>query len=382
MIIPFVSHEWVNLGGKSVRELQLDRVSCGRLSSVGRFVFIWYGVGAFLLSVFMFVGGSWFLSISGYGFLEYIRPWSFLSTIYSIDFFFIGLWSFLEGCHELKSIYRFRFFQAGVFYTVFIGAVSMGCGLWSAGFAYTAKILCNIAYLFTTKYWGFFRFLLKQQTEQVNVYWRKEIFPMQWRIAISWLSGYFAFSLFTPAAFYFQGPLLASKVGITWSAMQSITAICGGYTQPFAPMMGKCVAERDETGLQRLFGTLWKNLFFIALAVSSAFLITLLLLDLFNNPFGERFVSLPAAICFTCGQVLQIMSIPFSIYLRSHKTEPLVLISVLQGALIAIYLFFLGSRISGLVMGGGYMMVNSIIILLVITMWHYCRRKWHYKYFS
>ena len=38
---------------------------------------------------------------------------------------------------------------------------------------------------------------------------------MQWKIALSWISGYLAYQLFTPLLFRYQNPAVAGQMGIT-----------------------------------------------------------------------------------------------------------------------------------------------------------------------
>lgn len=58
------------------------------------------------------------------------------------------------------------------------------------------------SYYMVTKYKKTFLIkLIKEKTGDFRVSWKTEIWPLQWRIALSWLSGYFIFQLFTPILF-------------------------------------------------------------------------------------------------------------------------------------------------------------------------------------
>ena len=48
--------------------------------------------------------------------------------------------------------------------------------------------------------------------------WRQDIFPLQWKIALSWLSGWFIASAFTPMLFTHQGAVEAGRVGLALRA--------------------------------------------------------------------------------------------------------------------------------------------------------------------
>ncbi len=47
----------------------------------------------------------------------------------------------------------------------------------------------------------------------MGISWRREVWPFQWKIAVSWLCDYFIFQLFTPVLFAFRGPVEAGQDG-------------------------------------------------------------------------------------------------------------------------------------------------------------------------
>ena len=57
--------------------------------------------------------------------------------------------------------------------------------------------------------------LLQYPTQDERVDWRTEIWPFQWRLAVSWLCGYFTFQLFNPILFAVRGPIEAGQMGDT-----------------------------------------------------------------------------------------------------------------------------------------------------------------------
>ena len=64
---------------------------------------------------------------------------------------------------------------------------------------------------------------------------------MQWRIALSWVSGYFIFSLFTPIIFHYYGPVTAGQFGMTWSVIGMVAAIAGPWLYTKAPKFGMLI---------------------------------------------------------------------------------------------------------------------------------------------
>ena len=80
-----------------------------------------------------------------------------------------------------------------------------------------------------------------------QVAWRREILPFQWRISVSWMSGYFIFQLFTPMLFTNQGAVAAN-------ANRGKTAIKAAVVATNANLM---VTENPST---RVVAALARNL--------------------------------------------------------------------------------------------------------------------------
>ncbi len=80
---------------------------------------------------------------------------------------------------------------------------------------------------------------------------------------------------------------------------------------------------------------------------------------------------------FLLAQVVSTASIPFSAYLRAHKKEPLMFLSVLGAILIGLSTLILGKYFSALGMASGYLLINLLIAPLVLIVWWRRRAEWH-----
>ena len=59
---------------------------------------------------------------------------------------------------------------------------------------------------------GLWRILYNFEREATDtISYMKEIFPNQWKIALSWVSGYFIFHFFNPVLFA-EGPVVAGQM--------------------------------------------------------------------------------------------------------------------------------------------------------------------------
>lgn len=86
---------------------------------------------------------------------------------------------------------------------------------------------------------------------QVN--YRLEIFPFQWKIALSWISGYFIFQLFNPVLFATEGAIVAGQMGMTLTVLNSIMALSFSWMTTKVPVYSELIAKKDYNQLDSLF---------------------------------------------------------------------------------------------------------------------------------
>ena len=210
VIIQFASHEWADLVLTKAGLVEGDRHSLSRLSSLMRSSFLWYFVAGCFVFLGIGIGGFFFFSQNADPAIIWILPWFVLCLFAGINLWFTPIWSVLEGCNQLRQVYFFRFTN-GILGSISIWlAIALGAGLWTAAIASAVRIAWQLLYLFY-RYRLFVRQLF-MSAGRSTIDWLTEIWPMQWRIALSWISGYFCFSLFTPVLFHYHGAVIAGQM--------------------------------------------------------------------------------------------------------------------------------------------------------------------------
>lgn len=82
---------------------------------------------------------------------------------------------------------------------IWLGLV-LGLKLYVMGIGFAMSVVIWQVYVIRKGLYRILTNLLKTKvSEKVNYF--NEIFPYQWRIALSWISGYFIFQLFNPVLF-------------------------------------------------------------------------------------------------------------------------------------------------------------------------------------
>lgn len=376
VIIQFASHEWSKLNLDKYGNIIGDSEALSKLVSLARMFLKWYIVGGVIVAFGLGLGGYIFFSKSPNPNINWMYPWLTLCLLTGVNICLVPMWSLLEGCNQVAKLYAYRFFQSLFSNSSIWIAILLGAKLWTASLSCIAILVCAAVFI-RYKYWVFFKTLLFLKPINSRIEWHKDIFPMQWRIAISWVSGYFVFSLFTPVLFKFHGPVIAGQMGITWSLVGIITTISGAWLAPKVPKFGMFIAVKSYNKLDQLFSKITKIILVVSVSIGFLIWFFVFLLYSSNNKFAERFLPpLPTGI-FLLAQIIIAVSLPASSYLRAHKKEPLLFLSVMSGLLIGISTCILGKYYSAIGMAIGYLLINIIIIPFVFVVWYYCKINWH-----
>ncbi len=375
VVIQFASHEWANLSLDNMGRVQGDVDSLSRLASLTRLVVKWYLVGGVLLVFLLGLGGSAFFAYNESGTITWLLPWLSLCLFSGATVCLLPFWSLLEGCNQVSKVYTFRLIIGFCSSLVIWCSIYFGAGLWAAALSTAAVNLLTLFFL-GKHYTRFFSSLFKAQKASV-LSWRHDILPMQWRIALSWISGYFVFSLFTPVLFHFQGPVVAGQFGMTWSLVGIIGAIATSWVTPKVPQFGMLIARRDFVQLDKLFWKITRVMLVVMIALAASCLGFVWILGIYYQPFASRLLPLTPLAIFLVAQVVALSTFPFSYYLRAHKKEPMMVLSVSAGILIGLSTFFLAKYYSVTAVATGYLVLNLLFAPFAFIIWNRCRKLWH-----
>jgi hypothetical protein len=182
---------------------------------------------------------------------------------------------------------------------------------------------------------------------------------MQWKIAVSWMSGYFIFQLFTPVLFKFHGPEVAGQMGITLAAINAIQGVCLIWPISKMPEFGRFINQKKWDDLDALSRKTLKQSLEICLLLLILFLIALSILKNISI-IGHRFLPTWEVAIFSLSIFCQILISSWAMYMRAHKQEPMMLLSIIGGILTAISTLVLGYYFSSTGIVIGYLIINVL----------------------
>lgn len=357
VVSSYASHEWAHLKLNDSGHIFGNQDSMKKLISLGEFSKRWYlkiSIACFLL--LLSAGSLFFLTKSSHNIKLWFMPWCFLSLLTAINLYLVPFWSILEGCNQVENVYKFRFSQALIAGLVTWAAIYFGFGLWVISFSGFSGILLILVLMYG-RYKNFFSTIFYSKVFEYKLNWKKDILPMQWRIGASWISGYLAFSLFVPVIFYFKGPILAGQTGMTLVFTSAVTSIISAWVFPKAPSFAIFIAQSKFDELDKMFYVMSLRVTLIAITMAILIWLGIYLINLFQLPIAERLLPPFPAAFFLGGTVILCSGLPMSTYLRAHKKEPLLLISVLCGIFTS----------SAIFLSAKYYSIDEIAIMYFIS---------------
>jgi hypothetical protein len=171
----------------------------------------------------------------------------------------------------------------------------------------------------------------------VAIQWKREVWPFQWRIAVSWMCSYFTVQVLIPILFALRGPLEAGQMGMALSITSYMTTLALVWTSTKSTPFGNMIARRAFEELDQLFRhALGQSLAAFA-AIALAVCAGAALLPFIAPRLAARLVSpqILAVLVLAAGANCLVQGL--ATLLRSFKTEPFFLQSLVVASLSLVF---------------------------------------------
>lgn len=378
VLLQFASHEKAKLEWAEDGTLTGDAIAKARLASLMQKAVKWYGVMCLLVIVTVLPLGFYFFSThQPEQNVAWRLAWLWLVFASTGGLLLSPLYALVEGCGLVAKIASLHMIQNVIGYLLLWLGLSFGLKLYATPITGTVAFFVALTWFMTTR-GNLLRDLRKQPTGEYAVDWRREVLPFQWKIAVSWLSGYFVFQLFNPIMFAYHGAAAAGQMGMSINIMTSISTLAIAWLTTKAAPFGSLVASGEYTKLDRVwFKSLWQSATLLGLGGIVYFGGTLYLQSI-NHRLGARLLPPLPLLLLIATAFINHFIFAEAIYLRAHKQDPFVAMSLSTGLLIGLSTFFLGKQFGAIGMIGGYFCVTATIgfgygTYIFITK----RREWH-----
>lgn len=395
VIINLSSHEWSRLQLKDDGEITGDPEALSRLSSLGRQVFVWYAVAAALAWIVLSLVGWVMLSRGGGAAspgsevtsaaaiqtiaqaseVDWKAPWLVLCLLTGLVTWALPFVSMLEGCNQVAAVFKVRMLQSPLVAAATWTGILMGWGLWAVPLGVGAVLGCDL-WILLVRYRRFWRpFFIEPQSGKMH--WMREIWPMQWRLAVSALGGYFMFWLYNPVIFLYHGPAEAGRMGMTLQILAVVQSVGQAWTQTRAPQFGILVARHEYSALDvRFFRTALVSTG-VVLAGGLGFALCVELMHRTGFYLSDRILPTSSTLILVAqGVVLQICMCQ-TFYFRAHKREPIMVMGLVAGGTQGLLVWWWGSQYGSTGAAWAALVTMGLICLPWETLiWIHARKHW------
>jgi hypothetical protein len=372
------SHERAHLTISLAGAISGDSVAHDRLASVLQKTVRWYSSAATLLAVFLLTAGSYFFSTHQHAgeHVFWRIPWYTAALAATLTFQLDPVLSFMEGCGFVSNVARVRLAQAVTGSSLAWMALAAHHGLFAPAMVISGN--AGVAFIWLLRRRNLLVSLLRHRPGENHVHWMREVWPFQWRIAVSWLCGYFIYQLFNPVLFAYKGAVAAGQMGMSLSISSALQSVSVSWISTKSAPFGALIARKEYSVLDTVFFSALRQSMSVCAAGAFVVWAGVLYLNWAHIRFAQRVLS-PTSLGFLLvAAVINMIVFAEAVYLRAHKHEKFLLPSVLGAVLTACSTYFLGKHYGAFGMVTGNLMIGLVVGLPLGTyIFLKYRRIWH-----
>lgn len=340
--------------------------------SLFRFVVKWISVAiGITIPIIMIIGA--FIFNKKDEFSIWGAPWFLYCLTTGVNFIIQAVLSFFEGLNKISVVQHIKSIDAIVINLSGILFLAFGKGIYSLGLAMLLANIIDIIFIIKN-FKDYLKIILRNKGS--NRKWLYEIIPLLSRYAISWICGYLIFQIYNPLVFYLHGAELAGKVGYSITIISSIGSISNIWIYVVIPKFNVLAEEKNWDKMDKEL-KIRLPLCIVTFLTGVILFSILLKIPIIGNIIGNRILGIYQIIILSLAYVGQIIINGIAVYLRAHKKEPLMPISVfnafysLIGTILGIYLI----GIEGIFIGYASSFIIAIPLSFIILF--RCKKKWH-----
>jgi hypothetical protein len=328
VILQMAAHECAHLTLHADGRIEGDPTAQARLASILQKAFRWYLVAAVILCVTLLPVGIFFFARQAHTAtpVAWHGPWVVAVLATAVLFLLNPFFSFLEGCGLVWQVGRMRFGQALLGAAMSWGAFLAHYGLYSPAMVNIGYAAASLMFLYSRRHLclGLLRYPVREQA----VSWRGEIWPFQWKIAVSWVCTYLNGQIIVPILFAYRGPAEAGQFGMSLGIASYLAVLMATWMSTKAAPFGRMVARGELQQLKGLFFRTLRQSLTTFVAVAAVCELAVVALQHLFPRVAARMVSPQIFVLLLLASVSIFVVQSMAVYLRSFKREPFLVQSV------------------------------------------------------
>lgn len=323
----FVTARWLPKGGAEGKNL--DRY----LALLGRSTRLYTILSPFFFLLVLPFGLQFFAAksiVSPYFGGQWWVPWTALVLVTALNMLILPYFSVVEGSGRVKEVYTVRLIQGVIGSLACWLVLKAGGGLWAAVMVPTMGFAVAVLWLIATRPFMLHASLTKVSKE---LDWRQEIWPLQWRVGLSWMCSYLLTQIYTPILFSTQGPVVAGQMGLSLTVVNMLGLLAQSWITQSIPAMAQSVGRKDWGSLDRLF----KRDFVVSIVafIGGAFVLCVIHMLIGKTLYGERLLPFWPFAGLLGVTLIGHVNSGLAVHMRSFRREPFVWVSTI-GAIVTV----------------------------------------------
>ena len=377
MILQLASHERAELSISSDYEIRGAPIAHARLASVIQKSVRWYSVAAVLMAGTLLPAGFYFFSTHQHAgqTVSWQLPWCFAALMAALNFQIDPFLSFLEGCGYVPEVARLRFMQSATGSLLAWIVLIKHHGLFAPSMMLLGMAAASLVWLTGKR--KLLLGLLRHRVGTHRIRWNQEVWPFQWRIAVSWLSGYFLFWIFNPVLFAFRGPVEAGKMGMSLSLANAIQAIAVSWVSTKSAPFGTLIARKEYRRLDETFFQALRQSFAVSLAGALIAWLGCIYLNSRHFSFAQRLLDPLSLGILLLYMIVNVIISSEAYYLRAHKHEVFFVNSLVGAVAVTVCTFIFGRRYGATGIVVSTCLLNWVGVVWATYKFRKYRRIWH-----
>jgi O-antigen/teichoic acid export membrane protein len=381
IITQYAAHENAHLSFNENFELEGSNFHKSRIASLLRFSVKWYSFFSIFLIISLIIAGFvFFKKYNNTNNINWSIPWILLAAGTSLNLFISPIIAFLQGIGKIKEIARYQLIGQIIRLLIVWSGLFFGLGLFVLGIGsicYFVLITLFVIHKYFKLLYNIFKIDLTEKISYIN-----EIFPFQWKIAVSWISGYFIFQLFNPVLFATEGPQIAGQMGLTLAALNGILTLSLAWINTKVPYFSSLIAKKNYTELDFSFKLALKQS--VGINVLLLIILTLIIgsfhffnIKISGKPLSNRFLGFAPLFFMMIPIIINQLVASWATYLRCHKQEPYLINSIVGGVLCTLSTLILGNIYGVIGITFGYMLINIFMLPWSYHIFIKKKKEWH-----
>lgn len=352
---------------------QANSLAAQRMGLLIRSSWRWFLMASLLYVLAGWSFGWWTLSPVNTE-LDWWLPLAVVIPVAAISISLAPALAILEGSGFRESIYRFRMVQIVTGSIVVWASLLMGLRLWTIVLATCVQSLW-VSYLVFVRHADFFDRFRKLPRPTDGFSWRRDVVPMQWRVALISVAHYLATQLFVSVIVGREGAESAAdagRLGATLTVTTAIQMLALSWVQTKFSL----VSAHHGAGERETAGTIWRQTALVStalLCVALGILVGLITaLPLAERGWEYRFLYPWQLAMLSAGLVANHLLAVQSFYVMARRANPFWIPAVvgLLTTAVAVWTFGRLYSTSGLVIAYA---VASWGVALPLHSWAYMR---------